>query len=140
MHRLYVLLALATACSSGKGGSETGAEMLPIGTADCRVECEVHAEAIVSISEGGPSETPITLAEVKQQCQEFPTGTTCEECNRQIEIWLVNVHKVSSDCSCYFEDFEDNVNDNWCDEVIDERYGGSRVALAEECQTCISAD
>ena len=139
MHRLYVLLALATACGSGKGGSGTGDEVLPLGDADCRVECEVFAEVVVSISEGGDPDAAVTLAEVKQQCQEFPIRTTCEECWRQIELWLNDVHHIASDCACYFEDLQESHSD-WCDELIDEDYGGSQAALAEECQTCPSAD
>jgi len=139
MHRLYVLATLIMACSSGKGSSETGDEVLPLGDADCRVECEVFAEVVVSLSEGGHSDATVTLAEVKQQCQELPIRTTCEECRHQIEVWLNDVHHISSDCTCYFEDLQE-AGPGWCDEIIEEYYGGSQAALAEECQTCPSAE
>ena len=140
---MFLFSILGSGCGSDKGGEET----MPFGTADCRVECESLTDTMVQIWRTENRSEQIQDIEsreaaYREQCQEMPNGTTCEECIYRITVFLIEEMQLATDfvpdCACYFEQIRPTktgtYESEWCDEILD-AYGG-RAQMADECQTC----
>jgi hypothetical protein len=141
LYWLILTIPLVVACGSGKGSANGSETALPFGTADCRVECENLTDTVIQVWEegrGGEDNDESNAILYREQCQEMPNHTTCEECIFQVSSFLIENWGASPDCACYFEQTRDvpwTSDSELCDEII-AAYGGNAALMADDCQTC----
>ncbi len=133
---LVALSLLALACSeSDKDDEDDGSD-----AAECGQICEemcVYSEQLTSGGSGDilTEDDCLALCEDAPSAGDLGTEEDCDDCHEWLQWTLWDPYDILMDCFCVTPDATQPEYSEFCEDVIDDNYGGDASTLAAECET-----